>query len=132
MREERLRATAGLRGTLELSSWRGRSGRRYVVGVHPLSETEILDIVDAVIIAVGRDESGVARVVDVAAAGTDVRETARRTWMRKVRAGGASEMHVHRLAAGDTERSAIIGDLRAETSPRARPEPASAAPERDR
>src|SRR5436853_127609 len=35
VREERLRTTAGVRGALELSSWRGRSGRRYVVGVHP-------------------------------------------------------------------------------------------------
>jgi len=37
VREERLKTTAGLRGSpaLPLSAWRGRSGRRYVVGVHP-------------------------------------------------------------------------------------------------
>ena len=114
MREERLRATAGLNRALDLSSWRGRSGRRYVVGVHPLSEAEILDIRDAVIIAVGRDDEGVARVIDLAAAGSEVREGARRSWMSKVVAGGATEMHVHRLAACDAERSAVLGDLRSE------------------
>ncbi len=121
MREERLRATAGLRGSLNLSSWRGRSGRRYVVGVHVLSEAELLDVVDAVVIAVGRDGEGIARVVDVAAAGAQVRAPARRTWVRKVRAGGATEMHVHRLADGEAGRSAVIGDLRQEVDPEPAP-----------
>jgi hypothetical protein len=129
VREERLRATAGLRGGLDLSSWRGRSGRRYVVGVHALSESEILELSDAVIIAVGRDPEGIAHVVDVAAAGSEVREQARRTWMQKVRDRGATEMHVHRLAAGDGERSAIIGDLRERPPQR---EPLSTGIERDR
>ena len=132
MREERLRATAGLRGALDLSSWRGRSGRRYVVGVHPLSEREILDVMDAVVIAVGRDGEGVARVVDVVAAGSDVRARARRSWMSQVRASGATEMHVHRLASGTAERSAIIGDLKEERVAEDPREPASVGPARDR
>ena len=71
MREERLRATAGLRhSSLTLSSWRGRSGRRYIVGVHPLVEAEILEVTDAVILAVRRDEDGTAHVIDVATAGS--------------------------------------------------------------
>jgi hypothetical protein len=65
VREERLRATAGLRSSNTLSSWRGRSGRRYIVGVHPLVEAEVLDVTDAVILAVKRDEDGIAHVLDV-------------------------------------------------------------------
>ena len=43
VREERLRATTGVKGALALSSWRGRSGRRYLVGIHSLSETDIIN-----------------------------------------------------------------------------------------
>ena len=113
MREERLRATAGLRqASLTLSSWRGRSGRRYIVGVHPLVEAEILDVTDAIILAVRRDEDGTAHVIDVATAGSRPSGTARTRWMERVREQGATEMHVHRLAEGDRERRAIIEDLR--------------------
>lgn len=113
MREERLRATAGLKqASLALSSWRGRSGRRYIVGVHPLVETEILDVTEAVIIAVKRDGDGTAHVIDIATAGSRPSEQARTRWMCNVRARGATEMHVHRLADGDEERRAIIDDLR--------------------
>lgn len=113
MREERLRATAGLRGgALNLSSWRGRSGRRYVVGVHALSESDILDVTDAIVIAVQRDEQGVARLVDIATAGPKPRDRLRKSWMSTVRARGATEMHVHRLAEDDATRRAIVEDLR--------------------
>jgi hypothetical protein len=112
VREERLRATAGLRGgALNLSSWRGRSGRRYVVGVHPLSETDMFDVTDAIIIAVKRDEQGVARLVDVATAGPKPRDRLRKSWMSTVRARGATEMHVHRLAEDEATRRAIVEDL---------------------
>ena len=114
MREERLRATAGLRGSLDLSSWRGRSGRRYVVGVHPLAEADIQDVVDAVLIAVRRDGDGVARVVDVATVGSDPKPGVRARWTAAMRARGATEMHIHRLADSDGERRAIIDDLRDE------------------
>ena len=115
MREERLRATAGLRqGMLNLSSWRGRSGRRYVVGVHPLSETDLLDVTDAIVIAVRRDEQGVASLIDIAAAGPRPRDRLRKSWMSTVRGRGATEMHVHRLAEDDASRRAIIEDLREE------------------
>jgi hypothetical protein len=113
VREERLRATAGLRqGALNLSSWRGRSGRRYVVGVHPLSETDLLDVTDAIVIAVRRDEGGVARLIDIAAAGPKPRDRLRKSWMSTVRSRGATEMHVHRLAEDEASRRAIIEDLR--------------------
>ena len=112
MREERLRATAGLRGGLRLSSWRGRSGRRYVVRIHALSDADLSEVTRAVLIAVRRDREGIARVVDVAAAEDQPRERARRAWIARAQAQGATEMHVHRLAENAPERYAIIGDLR--------------------
>lgn len=114
MREERLRATAGLRGTLRLSSWRGRSGRRYVVGVHLLSDADLSEVTRAVLIAVCRDREGIARVVDAAAAGDESDERARRAWIARARSRGATEMHVHRLAESAPERRAIIADLKDE------------------
>jgi hypothetical protein len=119
VREERLRATAGLRqAPLALSAWRGRSGRRYIVGVHSLDAAEILDVTDAVILAVKRDREGVAHVVDVATAGSCPLEQARDRWMAAVREQGATEMHVHRLADGEDERRTIVQDL-CENEPRA-------------
>ena len=112
MREERLRATAGLRqAPLPLSSWRGRSGRRYVVGVHALDEAEILAVTEAVILAVRRDESGTAHVIDIATADSQPSGEARARWMSRVRSAGATEMHVHRLAEGERERREILADL---------------------
>jgi hypothetical protein len=112
VREERLRATAGLRGALRLSSWRGRSGRRYIVRIHPLSDSDLSEVTRAVLIAVGRDREGIARVLDVAAAGDEPREHAHRAWIARARSQGATEMHVHRLAENAPERHAIIADLR--------------------
>jgi hypothetical protein len=120
VREERLRATTGLDRTIPLSSWRGRSGRRYVVGVHPLSERAVQDVTEAVILAVRRDGEGVAQLVDVASAGASPRERLRRSWTREAAERGATELHVHRLAKGDEERSAIVDDLRGEADGGAR------------
>lgn len=114
--EERLRATAGVRGAVALTSWRGRSGRRYVVGIHPLAEKDVLDIADAVLIAVRRDPGGGARVVDALAAGAKSRGQARLAWLDRMRGLGATELHVHRLADSDGERQAVIEDLRDETA----------------
>jgi hypothetical protein len=112
VREERLRAAAGLRqAALPLSAWRGRSGRRYIVGVHSLDARETLEITDAVILAIRRDQEGVAHVIDVATAGSRPVEQARARWMAAVREQGATEMHVHRLAEDDEERRAIVADL---------------------
>jgi len=118
VREERLRATAGLRSSSALSSWRGRSGRRYIVGVHPLNETELLDVIDAVILAVKRDRSGNATVVDAAMAASDPSAQTRMRWLAKVQGLGATELHIHRLAETEDERRAIFEDLR-ENAPQA-------------
>lgn len=112
VREERLRATAGLRSSSTLSSWRGRSGRRYIVGVHPLNESELLDVIDAVILAVKRDRAGTGTVVDAAMAGAEPAEQTRMRWLAKVRELGATELHIHRLAATEEDRRAIFEDLR--------------------
>lgn len=84
VREERLRSGPHH----NLSAWRGRSGRRYVVGVHPVTDT---DHGEAVVIAVARDAAGIARIVTL---------------------GEATELHVHRLAETDEDRAAVAGDLR--------------------
>jgi len=126
VREERLRATVGVEGSLSLSSWRGRSGRRYVVGIHGFTELGVEDLAGAVLIAVRRDTLGVARVIDVAC-GESAR-TARREedwleadwrdedwldadWLDAMKRRGAQEVHIHLLAADEAERSEIAQDL---------------------
>ncbi|TVR06059.1 MAG: hypothetical protein EA385_16590 [Salinarimonadaceae bacterium] len=106
VREERLRATAGLDVALSLSSWRGRSGRRYVVGIMAAAETEADDLAGGVMIAVRRDQAGFARVVDVSCAGRD-----RSEWLAAMIARGAEEIHLHRLAADEAARRAVAEDL---------------------
>ena len=122
MREERLRSTAGLRGSpaLALSAWRGRSGRRYVVGVHELAEPDFSEIGEAVVIAVRRDEAGIALPVSVTTSGRSSRERLHRNWLARVRQGGATEMHVHRLAENEDERRAIVADLDVDHMPGAK------------
>lgn len=112
MREEPLRATAGLRSSPTLSSWRGVSGRRYIVGIHPLDLKELLEVTDAVVLAVSRNESGIAHVVDAAMAGSEPSADTRTRWLVDAEKRGASELHVHRLADTDARRRAILADLR--------------------
>ncbi|GJE46279.1 hypothetical protein [Methylobacterium soli] len=120
VREERLRTASGLGGApaLALSAWRGRSGKRYVVGVHALSETDLDEVGEAVVMAVRRDESGLAELVAVATAGIGADPSP--AWLARAREAGASEMHVHRLAGTTSERKAIVTDLRIETADPAR------------
>lgn len=111
VREERLRATAGLREPPALTSWRGRSGRRYVVAVHAPTETDIGDVTDAVLIAVQRGDDGTAEVLDVAAPDSLAPVRQRVGWLSSVRARGVTEIHVHRLAETDADRRAVVADL---------------------
>lgn len=110
VREERLRTAQGLRGSLALalSGWRGISGRRYVVGVHPLDRFEAADADEAVVLFVARDREGIASLIcgacDLDAIGA--------AWlMERATALGATEAHVHRLAEDEAERTAILADL---------------------
>lgn len=111
IREERLRATAGLREPAGLTSWRGRSGRRYVVGVHALNEVELSELTSAVLIAVERRADGSAHVLSVAAPRLTTSPRVRQRWLSRVCSRGATEMHVHRLAESDAERRAVVADL---------------------
>jgi hypothetical protein len=106
VREERLRATVGIEGSLSLSSWRGRSGQRYVVGIHGFSDICVEDLAGAVLIAVRRDRMGIARVVDVAC-GEAGGDAGREIWLDAMRGRGAQEVHIHLLAADEAERSEI-------------------------
>ncbi|MGA0594803.1 hypothetical protein [Enterovirga sp. CN4-39] len=111
--EERLRATAGLREPPALTSWRGRSGRRYVVGIHAANEPDIADLTDAVLIAVHRGGDGEAEMLDVSAPGTLTSRRQRLRWLASMRSRGATELHIHRLAESEAERRAVVADLAA-------------------
>lgn len=111
IREERLRATAGLKGTpaVALSAWRGLSGRRYVVGIHDLTLDALDDAgTDAVVIVVRRDDAGIAGIVDV---GAGLTRGERIDLLTRATKAGAGELHIHRLAKGADERAAIVADL---------------------
>jgi hypothetical protein len=113
VREERLRVTAGIKSLADMSSWRGRSGRRYVVGVHPVAEPGIAEsAADAVVLAVKRSAEGIAEVVDVAGVDGYASANARSHWLARVETLGATEVHIHRLAEGEEARRAIAEDLR--------------------
>jgi hypothetical protein len=112
VREEPLRAAEGLRpGSLPLSAWRGRSGRRYIVAIHPLTEASLLDADGAVVLAVGREEGGAARVVSTTSAEPEMGSVPRARFLHDAGARGATELHVHRLADGRLERRAAVADL---------------------
>lgn len=123
VREEPLRAVAGLAFARTLGAWRGRSGRRYVVCVRRLDGADRdladfgeadfgdADLGDAVLIAVARGDDGVGRVVAVASAGRLLARGRRRAWLTGLARRGAIELHLHRLAASEAERRAIAADL---------------------
>lgn len=113
VREERLKSTSGLRSSpaIPLSAWRGRSGRRYVVGVHSVS----LDALDGsgpndCLIFVSRSEHGTAAIVGFCSelpGATSARFEILRDAVRE----GAAEIHVHRLCEDQDERRALVLDL---------------------
>jgi hypothetical protein len=105
-REELLRAATAM----PMSAWRGRSGRRYVVGIRAAATVDAQDLLEAVVILVVRGRNGIAENLGVSAV----------TDMASARAfvGGrpktCTELHVHRLAANAAERAAIVADLQRE------------------
>ncbi|TXN41432.1 hypothetical protein FV232_24750 [Methylobacterium sp. WL30] len=111
IREERLRSTAGLRGTpaIALYAWRGRSGCRYVTGVHDLVPVVDADQAPAVFIAISRNAAGLACIVGVLAFEGDL--PALVAFLRTSAVAGATELQLHRLAETGGERAAIVADL---------------------
>lgn len=108
-REERLRSTAGLRGTpiVSLSAWRGQSGRRYVVRILPARNVDADDLCGAVVIRVSRDGSGLAENRGVSIVG-DIASA--RAFIGRL-PESVTELHAHRLAETDAERAAVLADL---------------------
>ncbi|AWN38913.1 hypothetical protein [Methylobacterium radiodurans] len=109
VREERLRTVAGLRGSpaLALSAWRGRSGKRYVVGVQ-FPAVQPADLLETVVLAVVRDAAGLATILR---ATHGLTEAGARSWLDSVRRAGANEIHTHRLAEDNRDAAAIVVDL---------------------
>jgi hypothetical protein len=104
IREERLRGQRCSK--LDLSAWRGQSGRRYVVAVYTLAQARTdVDAPGAVILGVRRGDDGLARIVGAGWRGT-MAEAA-----ELAAADGATEIHAHRLADSDEDREAIVEDL---------------------
>ncbi|GEP06457.1 hypothetical protein [Methylobacterium oxalidis] len=110
--EAPLRTVAALGGTpaLALSAWRGASGRRYVVGIHPVDVVSVEDCGPAVVLAVRREHTGLSTLMAVEIAdGTGIRNAT--AWIRNIRADGCNEIHIHRLCEGYAERAALLHDL---------------------
>ncbi|MFL5133933.1 MAG: hypothetical protein ACJ8C6_05210, partial [Microvirga sp.] len=63
-------------------------------------------------LAVKRDHAGTGVVVDAAMAASEPAERTRMRWLAKVQEQGATELHIHRLAATEEDRRAIFEDLR--------------------
>lgn len=111
VREERLRTFSALRGApgAALSAWRGRSGRRYVVGVHGLDREVAADALPAALIAVRRNDAGLGQIVDLYGGETGASDLGE--WVRRAAASGATELHTYRCADGAIARTDIIADL---------------------
>lgn len=82
--------------------WRGRSGRRYVVTVMPLSDALRVD--RAVVLIVAMDPDGVRRILWAGESGTPAPGF-------EVAPGMRIEAHVHLLAANADRRAQAVSDL---------------------
>ncbi|MCW2285155.1 hypothetical protein M2323_003051 [Rhodoblastus acidophilus] len=106
------RPLASLRATvLEdlFCSWHGRSGRRYICSIHPITDEPAFDCRRAVVAAVRPSLSGpaIAFVFQPDASGDDFA-----LWARRARRCGATAFHVHLLAETQDARDAAAADLR--------------------
>ena len=113
VREERLKPSA-VRCTIRVSSlsvWRGKSGKRYVVHVTSIDETDLVATRGAVVIAIYRDAGGNAHII--ARRACDPGDDGFLGWLAACATRGANELHTHRLAATSEQRRFIIDDLTA-------------------
>ena len=99
--------SAGLRDQphVVMSSWRGVSGRRYVVIVHDLADADTIEAPGAVVLGVRRQEDGIAVLLGAGHHGNVVECAA------QAALDGATELHIHRLADSTAERDALVSDL---------------------
>ena len=101
-----LRSLAPLRER-RFTSWRGRSGKRYVASVFSVSDEAALGFADAVMIAVSADR----HVLVARDSGPFGIEAAMTRWRDAVLAAGADEIHVHLLAETAEARRSAVADL---------------------
>ncbi len=92
-------------GSVRLSCWRGRSGRRYVVQVYDLGIDWPVRAGAGLAFAVSRDGAGPARIVDVAP------DSAGPAWRGRAWDAGARELHVHTLVDDAAGRAEVAIDL---------------------
>ena len=109
-REERLR-TGRPSTALALSAWRGTSGRRYVVGIHPVGSIAAEELLDAVVIAVRRNGDGFSAGIAKAVRVTSCPDLASAQAFLSGLPKPVTELHVHRLSADAVERAAVVEDL---------------------
>lgn len=88
-----------------LSCWRGRSGRRYVVQVHPLDLHWPVRTGAGLAFAVARDENERGSIVDMAPEGDSP------AWRGRVWDRGARELHVYILVNDEAGRAEVAMDL---------------------
>ena len=111
VREERLKSSAVSCniGVSALSVWRGKSGKRYVVHVTSIDETDLVAARGAVVIAICRGAGGCADII--ARRACDPGDGGFLGWLAACATRGANELHTHRLAATQEQRRIIVEDL---------------------
>jgi hypothetical protein len=93
--------------TSRFTAWRGRSGRRYVTSSFAAHDSDALCFADSVLIAVDARR----RLIAVREAGPWGVEAAVSRWRDEVIAAGATELHVHLIAATPEDRRKAVADL---------------------
>lgn len=102
-------ASATPQSAHDFTFWRGATGSRYVHTVYPLLECP--ELPDANILLVRRHPSGRAEVVSIASVEHGVGCSNLAEIRRTAAELGATEVHVHFLAADGDERAMIVRDL---------------------
>lgn len=102
VREERLRR--------DISAWRGKSGRRYVFNIDPLTGFDADEAIGALAVFITRNKSGIASIVF---GGADLDCDQAADAFRAADERGCTEVHITRLWDA-SEQEAILADLNAE------------------
>lgn len=92
-------------GSVRLTAWRGRSGRRYVVQVHDLDFDWPVRTGAGLSFAVARGDDGRARIVAMTPEGAPP------AWRGRAWDAGARELHVHTLVDDEAGRNEVAADL---------------------
>ena len=115
IQEAPFRTQPGLKGCPArlYSSWRGTSLRKYSVELLDVSARDLFERLPCVGIAALRDADGFARRALPPAqfeSGTTVEQC--RAWIDRAVKAKATELHLHRTAAGPVERADVVEDLK--------------------